>query len=102
MPLTSLELLRKSGSSFHSPLPGVPPNAGGSRSDISKRTTSALANAEVVRFDMSDLEPPAFGGTPGQGEWKLLQDFLSNSSDVSGIQTPLQEAAAAAAPTPSS
>ena len=28
------------------------------------------------RFDMSDLAPSAFGGTVGQGEWKILQDFL--------------------------
>ena len=85
---------------FSSPNKNVDPSV--YPDDITRRAATALANAEVVRFDMSDLEPPAFGGTPGKGEWKLLQDFLSNSSDVSGIQTQLQEAAAAAAPTPSS
>jgi len=84
---------------FSSPNKNVDPSV--YPDDITRRAATALANAEVVRFDMSDLEPPAFGGTPGKGEWKLLQDFLSNSSDVSGIQTQLQEAAAAAAPTPS-
>ncbi len=64
--------------------------------DITRRAATALANAEVVRFDMSDLEPPAFGGTPGKGEWQLLQDFLSDSTDIAGTQAKLQEAAAAA------
>ena len=64
--------------------------------DITRRAATALANAEVVRFDMSDLEPPAFGGTPGKGEWQLLQDFLSDSTDIEGTQAKLQEAAAAA------
>jgi len=80
---------------FSSPNKNVDPSV--YPDDITRRAATALANAEVVRFDMSDLEPPAFGGTPGKGEWKLLQDFLGNSSDVSGIQTQLQEAAAAAA-----
>ncbi|MHB9116499.1 MAG: ABC transporter substrate-binding protein [Thermoleophilia bacterium] len=80
---------------FSSPNKNVDPSV--YPDDITRKAATALANAEVVRFDMSDLEPPAFGGTPGKGEWKLLQDFLSDSSDVSGIQTQLQDAAAAAA-----
>jgi len=80
---------------FSSPNKNVDPSV--YPDDITRRAATALATAEVVRFDMSDLEPPAFGGTPGKGEWKLLQDFLSNSSDISGIQKQLQDAAAAAA-----
>ena len=34
---------------------------------------------------MSDLQPAAFGGTVGQGEWKIFQDFLKNPNDVDGI-----------------
>lgn len=60
---------------------------------ISKETASALAQAEVFRFDMSDLAPPAFGGTVGQGEWKILQDFLKNPSNIKGTQQALQKAA---------
>ncbi len=45
---------------------------------------------------MSDLAPPAFGGTVGQGEWKVLQDFLKNPNDVKGAQQALQKAAAKA------
>ncbi len=70
--------------------PSVYPDA------ISRATASALASAEVFRFDMSDLAPPAFGGTVGQGEWKVLQDFLKNPSDVKGAQQALQKAAAKA------
>ena len=36
----------------------------------------ALADAETFRFDLSDLQPAAFGGTPGQGLWKAFTDFL--------------------------
>jgi len=28
-----------------------------------------------VRFDFSDLQPPAFGATAGQGMWELLRDY---------------------------
>lgn len=80
---------------FSSPNKNVDPSV--YPDDITRKAATGLANAEVVRFDMSDLEPPAFGGTPGKGEWKLLQDFLGNTSDINGIQTQLQEAAAAAA-----
>jgi ABC-type glycerol-3-phosphate transport system substrate-binding protein len=60
------------------------------------RIASALAQAQTVRFDMSDLAPASFGGTPGQGEWKILQDFLANPSDVNGTATKLEAAAAKA------
>ena len=45
---------------------------------------------------MSDLQPAAFGGTAGQGEWKILQDFLKNPSDVDGTAQQLEAAAAKA------
>jgi hypothetical protein len=64
--------------------------------DISRATADALANAETFRFDMSDLAPSAFGGTVGQGEWKILQDFLQNPDDVQGAQQALESAAAKA------
>ena len=62
--------------------------------DISRATAEALANAETFRFDMSDLAPSAFGGTVGQGMWKILQDFLQNPDDVQGTQQALESAAA--------
>ena len=50
----------------------------------------------MFRFDLSDLQPSAFGGTVGQGEFKLFQDFLNNPSDVDGIAQKLEDAAAKA------
>jgi ABC-type glycerol-3-phosphate transport system substrate-binding protein len=63
--------------------------------DIFRKTASALAEAETFRFDMSDLAPADFGGTPGQGEWKILQDFLKDP-DVDATAAALEKAAAKA------
>jgi alpha-glucoside transport system substrate-binding protein len=62
--------------------------------DITRTTAGAIADAETFRFDMSDLFPADFGGTPGQGEWKILQDFLGDPSDVDGAAKALEKAAA--------
>ncbi|MGW1868679.1 ABC transporter substrate-binding protein [Streptomyces mauvecolor] len=61
--------------------------------DIAK---SLIAAGDNVRFDMSDQAPQSFGGTPGKGEWKDLQDFLKNPSDIAGTQSRLEADAAAA------
>jgi len=45
---------------------------------------------------MSDQMPPAFGGTPGQGEWALLQNFLADPTTVDATATALEAAAAEA------
>jgi alpha-glucoside transport system substrate-binding protein len=79
---------------FSSPNKGVPEDA--YQDPILKATATALANAETFRFDLSDLQPSAFGGTVGQGEFKLFQDFLSNPDDVDGIAQKLEDAAAKA------
>jgi alpha-glucoside transport system substrate-binding protein len=63
--------------------------------DIFRETASALAEAETFRFDMSDLAPADFGGTPGQGEWKILQDFLRDPN-VDKTAAALEKAAARA------
>ncbi|MFD9460752.1 ABC transporter substrate-binding protein [Streptomyces sp. NPDC060027] len=55
-----------------------------------------IAAGDDFRFDMSDQAPQAFGGTPGKGEWKDLQDFLKNPKDVAGTQAKLESDAAAA------
>ena len=64
--------------------------------DITRKTATAIAQAETFRFDLSDLQPASFGGTVGQGEWKLLQDFLRRPTDVNGIASQLEAAAAKA------
>jgi ABC-type glycerol-3-phosphate transport system substrate-binding protein len=63
---------------------------------VAQTTAGAISEAEVFRFDLSDLQPAAFGGTVGQGLFKLFQDFLQNPDDVDGIAQQMEEAAAAA------
>jgi ABC-type glycerol-3-phosphate transport system substrate-binding protein len=63
---------------------------------ITRETATKLAQAKSFRFDMSDLTPAAFGGTPGQGEWKILADFLKSPKDVDGTASALEKAAAKA------
>lgn len=63
---------------------------------LTRKTALALAQASIFRFDMSDLEPAAFGSTTGQGEWKLFQDFVSSPKNVNGIASKLEAAAAKA------
>ena len=58
--------------------------------EITRTTASALAQAEVFRFDLSDLLPSAFGG---DAMFTILQDFLQNPDDVDGTATKLEEAA---------
>ena len=63
---------------------------------VTQTTAGALAEAEVFRFDLSDLQPAAFGGTVGQGLFKLFQDFLRNPQNVDGIAQQMETAAAKA------
>ncbi len=65
--------------------------------DVVREIADALIDAgDGFRFDMSDQAPQAFGGTPGKGEWKVLQDFLKNPKDVTGTQQRLESEAAKA------
>ncbi|MGW6822330.1 ABC transporter substrate-binding protein [Streptomyces sp. NPDC055005] len=71
--------------------PAAYPNA--IQRDIAK---ALIAAGDDFRFDLSDQAPAAFGGTPGAGEWKHLQDFLANPADVAGTQAKLESDAAKA------
>ncbi|ARF72866.1 sugar ABC transporter substrate-binding protein [Kitasatospora albolonga] len=65
--------------------------------DVQRTMAEALVAAgDDVRFDMSDQAPQSFGGTPGKGEWKILQDFLKNPKDIAGAQQKLESEAAKA------
>ncbi|MFR9790911.1 ABC transporter substrate-binding protein [Streptomyces sp. MB22_4] len=80
---------------FLSPNKNVPVSA--YPNSVQQKIAKALiASGDDFRFDMSDQAPQAFGGTPGKGEWKDLQDFLKNPSDVTGAQAALEKDAAAA------
>lgn len=57
--------------------------------------TQIVNVGDSLRFDMSDQAPAEFGGTPNQGEWGDLQDFL-RTGDVAAAQQALEKDAAAA------
>jgi alpha-glucoside transport system substrate-binding protein len=61
--------------------------------EITRTTAGALADAETFRFDLSDLQPAAFGGTPGQGLFKLFSDFVANPNDIDQITQQMEAAA---------
>jgi alpha-glucoside transport system substrate-binding protein len=63
-------------------------------SPILQETAGAIAEAETFRFDLSDLQPGEFGGTEGQGLWKLFQDLVNNPDDIDGIAEQMEQAAA--------
>ena len=61
-----------------------------------REVADAIVNAEPVRFDLSDLVPPAFGATDGQGMWEIFADYLKNTRNVDAIARRLEDAASAA------
>jgi alpha-glucoside transport system substrate-binding protein len=63
---------------------------------VTETTAGALSEAEVFRFDLSDLQPAEFGGTVGQGLFKLFQDFYASPNNVDGIAQQMEAAAAEA------
>jgi alpha-glucoside transport system substrate-binding protein len=66
---------------------------------ITKEIAGALADAakaNTFRFDMSDLQPAAFGGTPGQGLFKEFTDFVENPNDIDGTAKEMEASAAKA------
>jgi alpha-glucoside transport system substrate-binding protein len=64
--------------------------------DVSRQIAEQLVEAETFRFDLSDLAPPAFGGTPGQGMWQILQDFLRDPANPQQTAERLEQAASKA------
>jgi alpha-glucoside transport system substrate-binding protein len=79
---------------YTAPAKTVPPSA--YPDAITRATASAVGKAKVFRFDLSDLQPASFGGTVGQGEFKIFQDFLQTPTDATGIAKSLETAAAKA------
>jgi ABC-type glycerol-3-phosphate transport system substrate-binding protein len=79
---------------FSSPNRRVPANA--YPDALTRTTATALAQARVFRFDLSDLQPAAFGGTVGQGLFKLFQDFVRKPADINGVAAKMEAAAAKA------
>ena len=61
--------------------------------DITRDLAASVVKAELLRFDMSDLTPQAFGGGTSASMWKLLQDFLASPTDPAGTAKKLEDAA---------
>jgi alpha-glucoside transport system substrate-binding protein len=57
---------------------------------------SLLEAGDGFRFDLSDLQPVAFGGTRGEGMLGILADFVRDPADVARTARRLEAAAAAA------
>ena len=68
--------------------PAVYPDA------LTRSMATALANAAVFRFDMSDLEPSSFGATVGQGEFRQFQELLRRPGNVMSVARALERGAA--------
>lgn len=54
---------------------------------------ASLLEAEVLRFDLSDLAPQSFGGGTNASMWRLLQEFLADPRDPVAIAERLEVAA---------
>lgn len=54
---------------------------------------SLLEAGDGLRFDLSDLQPAAFGATPGAGMWAELTRFVEDPRDVEAAMARLEEAA---------
>jgi alpha-glucoside transport system substrate-binding protein len=68
---------------FSSPNKNVDPET--YADEITRTNATALGEAKEFRFDMSDLQPSAFGGTPGAGLFKAFTDFVQNPDDIDGV-----------------
>jgi alpha-glucoside transport system substrate-binding protein len=77
-----------------SPNRALPPGA--YRDPVTRQAAEALARTPTVRFDLSDLQPPAFGATAEQGMWSIFQAFLADPSDPEGTARALERGARAA------
>ena len=58
---------------------------------LQAKAATAIGDADVFRFDLSDQQPAKFGATVGQGLWKDFQDFLRSPDDVDGAAQKMEQ-----------
>jgi alpha-glucoside transport system substrate-binding protein len=58
-----------------------------------RRLASAVVSGAALRFDLSDLQPPSFGASAGQGMWWILQRYLRNTTSMATTTKRLENAA---------
>lgn len=61
--------------------------------ELTRKTASTIADVDTFRFDLSDLQPAAFGATVGQGMWQILTNFMENPENVDGTANQLEREA---------
>lgn len=60
---------------------------------VTRELATSLRNADVLRFDLSDLTPQSFGGGTNAEMWRLLQGFLADGGDPQQVAEQLEAAA---------
>jgi ABC-type glycerol-3-phosphate transport system substrate-binding protein len=60
---------------------------------VTRELADSLLTAQLLRFDLSDLTPQAFGGGTHASMWRLLQDFLIHPGDPAALAQRLELAA---------
>jgi ABC-type glycerol-3-phosphate transport system substrate-binding protein len=60
---------------------------------VTHQLADALMSAELMRFDLSDLAPQAFGGGTSASMWRLLQEYLAGPGDPAELARRLEAAA---------
>jgi alpha-glucoside transport system substrate-binding protein len=61
--------------------------------EVTRQLADSLTDAQLLRFDLSDLTPQAFGGGTSADMWRLLQDFLTHPGDPAVLAQRLENAA---------
>jgi alpha-glucoside transport system substrate-binding protein len=67
--------------------------AGAYPDPVTRELADALTDAELLRFDLSDLTPQAFGGGTSASMWRLLQSYLARPGDPAELAGQLEAAA---------
>jgi alpha-glucoside transport system substrate-binding protein len=60
---------------------------------VTRNLADAVKDADLLRFDLSDLAPQAFGGGTDASMWRLLQEFLATGADPVEVAQRLEDAA---------
>jgi alpha-glucoside transport system substrate-binding protein len=60
---------------------------------VTRELADSLTDAQLLRFDLSDLTPQAFGGGTNADMWRLLQGFLAHPYDPAELAQRLEAAA---------
>jgi alpha-glucoside transport system substrate-binding protein len=60
---------------------------------VTRQLAASVKDAPLLRFDLSDLAPQAFGGGTDASMWRLLQEFLASDTDPMELAGRLEAAA---------